>query len=156
MDLPELYKKRCDYTLYGTAFDLYHMEEYVNFVINCLKDFPSDVGIAFRGVSGMLVGIRVADRTGREYTIIRKPGESMHSPWRIEGWRPAQYVIIDDFVSSGDTIKAIVKEMKGIDSECIGIILYNGHELTGWDPPDYVKNLKMEGGLQVPIYSIRG
>ena len=89
--------------------------------------FDSDVGIALTGLSGILVGVPVADKLEREFAIIRKEGEKRHADPSMEGSLPDKYVIIDDFICSGSTIERVVdtinKEWAG--KTCVGVILYN-------------------------------
>ena len=65
--------------------------------------------IAVRGNSGTLVGGALSMATGIPVITIRKPGDNTHSSYRIEcddSFR--HYVIVDDLIASGNTIKAIV------------------------------------------------
>jgi len=123
-------------TLYSTDFEKIHT--YILHVTTTLRRFPRSVGLAFCGVSGMLVGLRAADRTKRPYSIIRKTDDNSHSSREVEGWIPKEYVIIDDFISSGATVEAIIKKMShqrykenvndpGVSPKCVGIILYRTH-----------------------------
>lgn len=65
--------------------------------------------IVVRGVSGLIVGSPVALALGKPVVIVRKPGVSSHAhtlvsnAWHVGG----RYVIVDDFVSMGNTMRAI-------------------------------------------------
>jgi hypothetical protein len=72
--------------------------------------------IAFRGLSGSLVAPSVALKLGKTLLAVRKE-EECHSSRQVEGDLGAdRYIIIDDFVSSGETIneirKAIIQRVK--------------------------------------------
>ena len=88
------------------------------------KDFDA---IAFRGMSGALVAPAVSANLGKNLLMIRK--EQSHSEMNVEGFigNPQRYVIIDDFISSGDTCYTIIREVKKFDKDntCVGIALYN-------------------------------
>jgi hypothetical protein len=69
--------------------------------------------IAVRGVSGMVIGAIVAERLGANLIVIRKPGESTHSSYPYAGeFVGNSYVIIDDFIDTGDTVKQILAVMQ--------------------------------------------
>lgn len=80
-----------------------------------LKDkvFGDFEAIAVRGVSGMLFGPMLAHMTKKRLSVIRKPRETKHTNRILEGVHDTKrYVIVDDFVSSGETVQAIVCGMK--------------------------------------------
>ena len=79
--------------------------------------------IAFRGLSGALIAPVVAMQMGKSLIAVRK-GESCHSPNMIEGDVNAlTYVIVDDFVSSGETCRKIAQHIYDVThkAKCIGI-----------------------------------
>ena len=64
-------------------------------------------------------------------SLVRKPGDSSHSDARIEGVVGNKYIILDDFVSSGATVREIVVTVK-MDScgrydeaECVGVYMWH-------------------------------
>lgn len=70
--------------------------------------------IACRGVSGLMVASPLAIRLNKGIIVIRK-GESCHGCQMEASPQPktnSHYIILDDFFSSGNTLKEI---MKGID-----------------------------------------
>lgn len=93
--------------------------------------------IAFRGLSGGIVAPIIAVRMKKKILAVRKPTENAHSCNKFEGDASAQrYIIIDDFVSTGETIKKIVESIEcgyrehagfGIEMppKCVGLCLYN-------------------------------
>lgn len=83
-------------------------------------------GIVVRGVSGMLVGTIVAYKMKVPLLIVRKKDGS-HSKMSIEGSdRISRYVIIDDFIDSGATMRKIIKEVGRFNKAALsGIVLYS-------------------------------
>ncbi len=94
--------------------------------------------IAFRGMSGAMVAPMVAMRLNKGITIIRKGTENSHAP-EVTGIfeKGLKYIILDDFISSGNTVLAIKKllsnELTGM--KLVGLYLYRDRQwishLTG-------------------------
>lgn len=81
--------------------------------------------IAFRGMSGALVAPPVADALGVSLLLVRK--EASHSAAIVEGELDVKtYVIVDDFVSSGTTVRTIVHEVERVapKAQCLGVMTY--------------------------------
>lgn len=91
------------------------------------------------GVSGTLMLVPVSLRSGIPYGVVRKSLDATqsyreggcHSDREVESrWTPDNcvngYIIIDDLIDSGETIKKIIQAMreKHTRSRCAGIILY--------------------------------
>jgi adenine/guanine phosphoribosyltransferase-like PRPP-binding protein len=94
------------------------------------KRTPFDA-IAFRGMSGASVCYPVSYLTGLPLFNVRKLDVSGHSGWFVEG--PARgdlerYVIVDDLIASGATMREIIFRMgehAHLSTEaCAGIVLY--------------------------------
>lgn len=88
--------------------------------------------VAFSGMSGALVGPIVAMRTKTYPIFVRKSmkAEAHHSGRRVEGafGTPLRYIIVDDFVSSGKTIRRIVQEVGKVSgATCVGAVLYKSN-----------------------------
>ena len=82
--------------------------------------------IACRGVSSLLISPIVAMRLNKSLIVVRK-GEKTHSAYKVEGDHGAKrYLIIDDFIDSGDTIREIAKDIFDVnkDAQCVGFIAY--------------------------------
>jgi len=103
-----------------------------------LKEFDDFDTIAFSGNSGSLMSFPLAHRLNKEIMVVRKPREteSAYSCLMVEGIIPfnRRIIIIDDFVSTGKTIRYIVNTIKEEDKksnngittcEFVGILLYN-------------------------------
>jgi len=78
-----------------------------------LECAPTAQAVAFRGISGALVAPIVAFKLGLNAIAVRKPGADCHNgithhSIALEGSPVERYVIVDDFVNTGETIKKIV------------------------------------------------
>lgn len=83
--------------------------------------------IACRGLSSMLIAPIVAMRMNKSLLCVRKRTSDCHSSRMVEGDCGARrYIILDDFIDSGATITAIVKEIFEVnkDAQCVGFIAY--------------------------------
>lgn len=92
--------------------------------------------IVVRGVSGMLVGSPVAYRMKLPLVVVRK-SDGNHSGQSVEGYANVKnYVVIDDFVSSGDTINEIRTKLDYYNrAKMTGLVLY-----TDYGGPVYQKH----------------
>ena len=98
-------------------------------VVKFLKKKEFDA-VAFRGLSGSLIAPIVAMHMGKTLLAVRKI-KGRHSNYMVEGDYGAKtYIILDDFISTGSTIYAIMKEIhKEMKfSNCVGFLGYIGAE----------------------------
>jgi adenine/guanine phosphoribosyltransferase-like PRPP-binding protein len=87
--------------------------------------------IAFRGLSGALVGPMLAMRLKKEMLAVRK-GEDCHTSRKVEGnFSCERYIIVDDLVCSGGTVNTIrgwiddsFQREVGHTPLCAGFLLY--------------------------------
>jgi adenine/guanine phosphoribosyltransferase-like PRPP-binding protein len=91
-----------------------------------LKKYKFDA-IAFRGMSGALVAAPLALAIKKTLIMVRKPEDenARHSTRAVEGDRGAKrFVMVDDFVASGTTMKTILRAIKKFNPEavCIGYL----------------------------------
>jgi adenine/guanine phosphoribosyltransferase-like PRPP-binding protein len=112
-----------------TYLDGENLRQITENVIETVAKFANGFeAIAFRGVSGSLVAPAVAMALGKNLIVVRKSIKDSHADYLVEGHTKAQkYIIIDDIISSGKTIKAIrnnIKTKLNKESECIAIILF--------------------------------
>ena len=82
--------------------------------------------IACCGTSGLLVVAKIAELLDKNILIIRKKNESKYSPFLYEGVIPEKYIIIDDLICSGNTVKHILNTIKNEspNSICIGVYVF--------------------------------
>lgn len=84
--------------------------------------------IAARGLSGFLFAPIVAMALNKTLLVVRK-GEKCHSGRTVEGdYGARNYIVIDDFISSGNTVSATVNEIAEAVplARCVGMVHYNG------------------------------
>lgn len=107
---------------------------------DALKGVDYDA-IVVTGVSGLAIGATLAYLTGKSLVVVRKDSEKSHADQKVEGM-PAtnfKYVIVDDFVSSGDTLIAIAEKMDsrqkmtGVKNKFVGLIQYHCDRQTFCD-----------------------
>ena len=96
--------------------------------------------IAFTGLSGSVIAGAISIAMDKYLYCVRKSTENRHSDYAVEG--PAtglRYVIIDDFISTGATIKRVI-EMVGAHTDgqavCAGVYLWRDDVLLAGVPKD--------------------
>jgi hypothetical protein len=128
-----LYPERWPTSEYlGQALQRRWRSELINQLVTFLQDKSHLFdAIAFRGMSGALIGPVLADRLDKKLIMVRKPtdGES-HSRMTVEGEKADRYIIVDDFVSSGSTVRAIIQALvhaEFTDQKPIAVMAYLPH-----------------------------
>lgn len=120
-----------EYTPHFRAADYMHpymtphdLRERIKLAKRALKYHTFDA-IAFRGMSGAMIGPSVALELEKTFILVRKPNDNTHSEHLVEGDLGARrYVILDDFISSGRTQEAIVNAIYEVapKAKCIGLL----------------------------------
>ena len=110
--------------------------------------------IACCGVSGLMVVPQIAELLDKHIVIVRK-GERCYSEFRTEGVAPFQYIILDDLICSGGTVKHIKKVIKDEypRSICVGVYCYLPSECAYRDDEDGSKLCKRD--LGIPLLNLR-
>lgn len=82
--------------------------------------------IACCGVSGLMVVPQIAELLNKNIVVIRKPDEKRYSEFSVEGVSPFRYIIIDDLICSGNTLKWIRQAIyeDNPKSICTGLYCY--------------------------------
>lgn len=120
-------------SVYGSPLKYKRLIDKIAKRLITLKKKKSFGAIAFRGASGSALAYPLSARLNIPLIYVRKSIEPSHG-FSIEGTQRniKRYVIIDDFLESGRTIKAIIaaidrKEDSFNDgkTECVGIIFYD-------------------------------
>lgn len=94
------------------AIDVHNLRFSIDGAVEVLKHYELDA-IAFRGMSGALIGPSIALRLNKSMILIRKDNDNSHSGMNAEGDPTARtYIIVDDFQSSGSTAKEIFKGVR--------------------------------------------
>ena len=109
--------------------------------------------IACCGVSGLLVVAQVAELLNKHIIVVRK-GEKCYSEFRTEGVAPFRYIILDDLICSGNTVKYIKKVLKEEyrRSQCVGVYCYLPNE-TAYRPNEQGSKL-CERDLGIPLLNL--
>jgi adenine/guanine phosphoribosyltransferase-like PRPP-binding protein len=139
--------RHCIRTEYlDSVFRLHRYLPVVKAAIQALKKVdkktPFDA-IAFRGVSGAALAFPLSLALKKPLICIRKG--SSHYGRKFEGCISAKtYIIVDDFIETGQTIEAIIKEISKIKPNAVpvGIFLYD---------PTSGKRQCVIGGQKLPI-----
>lgn len=107
--------------------------------------------IAFRGMSGALVSPMLALRLGKGFIVCRKPSENSHAG-AAEGSLSCggNYIIVDDFISSGRTVWAIVAAIEDYRERFNKSQLWVG---PGWSVGAYKDRAAYE---QIPEFKCAG
>lgn len=102
-----------------------------------LRNYRFDT-IVCCGISGCLVVPQVAEIINKHILVVRKPKEQCYSEFSTEGVAPHRYIILDDLICSGNTVKHIKKTIKNEYpiAKCIGIYCYLPQECAYRDDND--------------------
>lgn len=87
--------------------------------------------ILYTGVSGALIAIPLGYEMGKPICCVRKSKDNSHSGCHLEGELGQKCLIVDDFFSSGQTIRNIEKVVKGL-SNIVGIFAYMSAATPWW------------------------
>lgn len=114
------------------VYDVEYFTKAVPKSVRVLKEFhkkhPFDA-IAFTGCSGAAFAYPLSYRLKIPLICVRK-GESSHYSHPLEGFTGAKrYLIVDDFISSGSTVRKIISTIKAHSTaknpRAAGIFLYD-------------------------------
>ena len=96
--------------------------------------------IACCGTSGLMVVPQIAELLKKNIIVVRKQKDG-YSDFMVEGTNTNHYIIIDDLICSGGTIKHIIKNIKAETprSKCVGVYCYMPEESVYRNCPQYCK-----------------
>lgn len=82
------------------------------------------------GISGLMVVPQIAELLDKHIVVIRKDNDKCYSEFPMEGVTPFRYVIVDDLVCSGDTIKHMMSTIYEDcpKARCVGVYCYMPEE----------------------------
>ena len=95
--------------------------------VDVLRSYSDNFdSIACCGISGLLVVPQISELLKKNIIVVRKKNDKRYSPFQYEGVVPKKYVIIDDLICSGKTVKHIIKTISDdcVRAECIGIYCF--------------------------------
>lgn len=104
--------KKKDVVVRGSSylFDAWNMRGMAKWAKTVIpEDVDTMVGT---GMSGALIVPRLASRLGLFWGVVRKPGVSSHGISDYEGQMGRKWIIVDDFICSGETVIRIVKTVQ--------------------------------------------
>lgn len=129
----------------GSLLDPEHLARMAKVARENLSSYDFDT-IAFRGMSGALSAPVVATALGKSLVLVRKPGDSRHSCFNVEGDTAAKrYIVIDDSVSSGTTLATIIRAMREFAPNAVYVGFWSATRLAKeLDYVDYDKQVKDE------------
>jgi adenine/guanine phosphoribosyltransferase-like PRPP-binding protein len=86
--------------------------------------------IACCGISGLMVVPQIAELLDKHIVVIRKKNDKCYSEFPMEGVVPFRYIIVDDLVCSGSTIKYIKNTIYEDcpKAYCVGVYCYMPEE----------------------------
>jgi len=95
--------------------------------ITALKPYEERFdSIVCSGVSGLLVVPQISEILKKNMVVVRKKNDKRYSPFQYEGAIPKSYIIIDDLICSGNTVKHILNTIKEDcpRSQCLGVYCF--------------------------------
>ena len=95
--------------------------------IDCLRKIDKTFDtIACCGTSGLLVVPQISEILKKNILIVRKKDEKRYSPFQYEGAVPKNYVIVDDLICSGNTVKHILNTISEdcTRAKCLGVYTF--------------------------------
>ena len=109
--------------------------------------------IACCGTSGMMVVPQIAEILNKNIILVRK-GEKCYSEHLVEGVAPFRYIILDDLICSGSTVKHIKNTIKKeyTRAVCIGVYCYLPDE-TAYRPDEAGSKL-CQRDLGIPLLNL--
>lgn len=86
--------------------------------------------IACCGTSGLMVVPQVAELLNKNIVLVRKKTDKCYSDFIIEGVSPFRYIILDDLICSGNTVRHIKYSIREEHSraKCVGLYCYMPQE----------------------------
>ena len=102
-----------------------------------LADVDFDT-VVVTGLSGTLIGPRLADALGKYLLAVRKPNDDSHSWLPAEGTLGDRWVFADDFLITGETYQRVQDAVKRLDypTKHVGVWTYEYSAVNspGWHP----------------------
>lgn len=82
-------------------------------------------GFVVTGYSMAVLGSILADRLNKDLAIVRKDTDRRHSWLDAEGRHGLRWVFVDDLISSGDTLRDVLKKIKTIDGTVVASMTWH-------------------------------
>lgn len=104
------------------------IEELVEYIQSSNLKFDS---LVVTGISGLVIGSILSYKINKNLCVVRKSRKT-HSLLKVESGKDTidSYLIIDDIMDSGKTVRSIIKELRKAErisgfKRCIGGIFYD-------------------------------
>jgi adenine/guanine phosphoribosyltransferase-like PRPP-binding protein len=110
--------------------------------------------IAFRGMSGAMVAPVLASRLNKSLILVRKEDEVCHSSHNVEGaTHPQRVAVVDDFVATGETLTAIVRGVKELNShnKIVGFFMWHPERRYDESRPWFTSTRSVDG-ISFPVW----
>jgi adenine/guanine phosphoribosyltransferase-like PRPP-binding protein len=119
-----------------------HRQRMIKDAVEVLSKYNFD-GIACTGVSGLMLVPQLCEMLDKNIIVVRKIKETRYSPFDYEGVPPKKYIIVDDLISSGNTVQRILELFKEEipSAECIGYYSYLNSECSYKSAPTVFKKV---------------
>jgi adenine/guanine phosphoribosyltransferase-like PRPP-binding protein len=125
MHIPQYY--HCGYL--HNVLERDSLKECITLIIRHIEQTGVEFdSFAFTGMSGTIPGSILAYSLNKTMIMVRKEGDNSHSFEKVEGDIAAKkYIIIDDFICDGNTVRNIFLQIRHFAPEavCIGGIFLN-------------------------------
>lgn len=116
--------------------------------------------IAVRGLSGATMGGVLSYLSKKDLVVLRKNSDfSPHSLSTVElENKPNKFIIVDDLISSGNTIQIINNELQYYpdNPKCVAIFLYEDNGTLPGDLVNFRTRSDFDWCNKIPIYHISG
>lgn len=130
------------------------------------EDNPGLTHIVAQGSSGQSVAWPVSYKLGIPVCIVRKPGEQSHAGEMSGSGDLGNYIIIDDLISTGTTLRRVIKAIADRHERslgewsvtppmvpvCIGVVLYQDRSYTESGSFRVTEYGSPEPVVTVPVY----
>lgn len=122
-------------------------------IIDAVSEILTDIApnvdtLVGTGVSGALVVPYIGRVLDVHWALVRKPTEGSHSPHLVEGTIGECWVLVDDLIDTGATLRRVEEAIKldlyGWTTYCAGAITYL--DSVNYITPD---DIEMEYGLEL-------
>jgi orotate phosphoribosyltransferase-like protein len=111
--------------------------------------------VVVSGYSMALIAPSIADALGKNIILVRKLSETNHSEYLVEGVRNQGCVFIDDLIASGGTFRFVYNQVKRLNSNIIGYILYDNWCNADWEVACIDPTIKWFGPEEVETYKVK-
>jgi adenine/guanine phosphoribosyltransferase-like PRPP-binding protein len=132
-------------------------ESLLGIALQRLQAAPAFDAIAGTGLSGVLFGVRLADRLDKPFVPVRKPEEkdASHADTLVEGYVMGKRVLmVDDFVAGGNTMRRMARALTAEGAILVGAYVYRGTADRGRDIPSLTAapGFWYQGSHTPPLY----